>query len=310
MAILNVKEDYATIQEAVDAAVPGDTILVECGVYSESVVISTDALRIEGECGAELDGGFELDSAFYINGASNVKISSFEITHYIKNGITVNGGNSSSVSDCVISDCVESGVYAECSDGICITKVICSGCGDYGVSFRNLKGILTECRVESCGEGGMFFFSSVLKEVSVSLCSATDCPQGIEAYGVRLAAGCCKILNCSKNGIILQGGDNSAVEKSFICSCTQAGLNLSGSGNKVLGNRIYQNTNGAIVDSRCVVSSNDIRQSEALGLIVSGTGNTIANNTITGSGRADIVRYYAGNVFKNNIIERSIPPCL
>ena len=86
MAILNVKEDYATIQEAVEAAVPGDTILVECGVYSESVVISTDALRIEGECGAELDGGFELDSAFYINGASNVKISSFEITHYIKTG--------------------------------------------------------------------------------------------------------------------------------------------------------------------------------------------------------------------------------
>jgi hypothetical protein len=49
-ATLRVPTDYATIQAAVDAAAPGDTILISPGVYDESVTIeSKTGLTIKGD---------------------------------------------------------------------------------------------------------------------------------------------------------------------------------------------------------------------------------------------------------------------
>ena len=53
-AKLQVPEDFSSIQEAVDAANPGNTIEVDEGTYSENVII-TKAIRLEGE-DAVLDG--------------------------------------------------------------------------------------------------------------------------------------------------------------------------------------------------------------------------------------------------------------
>ncbi len=47
-ATINVPADYATIQAAVNAAAPGDTILIAPGVYQEQVVITTDNLTLAG----------------------------------------------------------------------------------------------------------------------------------------------------------------------------------------------------------------------------------------------------------------------
>src|SRR6202022_3067699 len=46
-----------TIQAAVDAAHPGDTIVVPRGTYRENVIVTKNHLSIEGAAGAVLDGG-------------------------------------------------------------------------------------------------------------------------------------------------------------------------------------------------------------------------------------------------------------
>jgi hypothetical protein len=45
---LRVPDDYATIQEAVDAAQPGDLVLIGPGTYHEAVIVETDDIVIRG----------------------------------------------------------------------------------------------------------------------------------------------------------------------------------------------------------------------------------------------------------------------
>ena len=60
-ATRNVPGDYPTIQSAVDAADPGDLVLVDRGVYRETVSVSTPGLTIRGVDRNEviIDGEFE-----------------------------------------------------------------------------------------------------------------------------------------------------------------------------------------------------------------------------------------------------------
>ena len=46
---LRVPADFVTIQSAVDAAEPGDLVLIAPGVYAEAVVIRTPSVVIRGE---------------------------------------------------------------------------------------------------------------------------------------------------------------------------------------------------------------------------------------------------------------------
>jgi hypothetical protein len=49
--VLQVPDDFATIQQAVDAAVPGDVVMVAPGTYCEQVVITTPDLTLRAAPG-------------------------------------------------------------------------------------------------------------------------------------------------------------------------------------------------------------------------------------------------------------------
>jgi hypothetical protein len=83
-----VPEDFATIQAAVDAADPGDLILIGAGTYPEEVVVETDDLTIRGLDRNEtiLDGGFSLQNGIRVAGAKGVAIENMTARNYAKNG--------------------------------------------------------------------------------------------------------------------------------------------------------------------------------------------------------------------------------
>src|SRR5688500_3942054 len=61
-------EDHDTIQGAVDAAAPGDLILIAPGTYEEAVDVETEDLTIRGLDRNEvvLEGGFELENGIRV----------------------------------------------------------------------------------------------------------------------------------------------------------------------------------------------------------------------------------------------------
>jgi hypothetical protein len=95
MSIFMVPAKFPSINAAVSIAEPGDTVLVQCGIYPETVTIPSDknAIRViaDVETGnVILDGGGRLDMAYNIM-ANHVEIKGFTIINYVNAGIRVSG---------------------------------------------------------------------------------------------------------------------------------------------------------------------------------------------------------------------------
>jgi hypothetical protein len=95
-----VPADYETIQAAVDAAEPGDLVLIEEGVYHEAVIVQTDDLVIRGmdRDGVILDGehedGFENGIIVFSNG---VAVENLTVRNYSGNGLFWTGDYGSDI---------------------------------------------------------------------------------------------------------------------------------------------------------------------------------------------------------------------
>jgi len=87
---IRVPRDFPSIQAAVDAARPGDMVLVAAGTYHESVVITTSHLTVRGEDRNRvvLDGAFdpELTNGIAVFGADGVVLENMTARHYPLNG--------------------------------------------------------------------------------------------------------------------------------------------------------------------------------------------------------------------------------
>ena len=86
--VLRVPEDHDTIQDAVDAAAPGDLVLIAPGTYLEAVDVSTDGITIRGldRNTTILDGEFERENGIRVLGANGVVVENLTARNYTANG--------------------------------------------------------------------------------------------------------------------------------------------------------------------------------------------------------------------------------
>jgi cytochrome c peroxidase len=125
-----------SIQEAVDAALPGDTIEVEPGTYRQSVLVDVDRITLRGLVkGGEravLDGEGTRTDAVIASG-HGFTIEGFALRDYTSNGITVHGATGVVFRDLVVDRTGLYGVYpVECKD-VLVERVVVTGARDAAI---------------------------------------------------------------------------------------------------------------------------------------------------------------------------------
>jgi len=85
---IRVPQDHPTIQLGVDAAEPGDLVLVAPGLYREAVRVTTPYLTIRGadRNGVILEGDFERPNGIHVLDADGVTVENMTARHYLLNG--------------------------------------------------------------------------------------------------------------------------------------------------------------------------------------------------------------------------------
>jgi hypothetical protein len=132
--VIEVPSEVMTVQEAVDAARPGDLILIAAGIYNEAVDVTTGDVTIRGVDRDEVvfDGEFELANGIRVLGASGVAIENLTVRNYASNGIFWTGVDGFRGSYLTSIRNQEYGIYAYDSQHGQIDHSYAAGSGDGG----------------------------------------------------------------------------------------------------------------------------------------------------------------------------------
>lgn len=297
-ADLHVPGSYTTIQEAVDAAAEGDTVIVSDGTYQENITVDKP-MTIRSENGAEytfiqaLDTGFH---GFYVI-ADQVSIEGFTVT-----GVDVAGAAgicvASGYSRCIIrgnhvgteSSGNVYGIYLSESDDNHLEGNVVSNNTDYGVVvLRGTNNTLADNQLTANGRygiygweasGNQFIGNEFLQGVSYGMVLSNDCDDNLISGNVFTDNyGGIRISYSSGNRIVGNFCENGTAHAILV--------DHDSTNNRISGNECINTSMGAGIQL-WETGENDIFENQ-----MSGNTNGIAFQTVTAA------RVYANSCISN-----------
>jgi len=302
-ATIEVPDDFSTIQEAVDAAAPGDMILVGPGVYNEAVVVRTPSLIIRGtdRNDAILDGQFTRPNGIHAV-ADAVAVENMTARNYTVNGFYWTGVTGYRGSYLTAHNNGDYGIYAfDSVDGL-FEHSYASGNRDSGFYIGQCfpcNAVIEHVESEANGLG--FSGTNAGGELYV-----------INSYWHGNMGG---VMPNSLDSELLAPQRDAYFGGNLIVDNNAADVPTTGSAR--LAWRVGIATAGSVGD---VVEKNLVVNHERLGIATTvlpdkniwwAEDNVIRDNVILGSGHADLALvgpWAPGNCFSNNRYERATVP--
>ncbi|MET7859347.1 right-handed parallel beta-helix repeat-containing protein [Streptomyces sp. NPDC005318] len=320
-----VREVHAgkSIQAAVDAARPGDTIVVKPGTYHESVLITKARLTLRGTP----DRTVIMPAAAGTKAANACAKAGNGICVQGKKGHTVDGVRLESLT---VSGFKKNGVWATWTDKLSVRKVTSRSNGIWGIAQeRSTRGQFRDNTARANGDAGIFVANTVSEEggatdtrgTEVRDNTMTDNRIGLTVRRLRNLSIHDNTLTGNCSGVFVVGDEgkpqagamtiqrNRVTKNNKFCVKTERLPAIQGSGIILTG------TVDTIVRSNTV--DNNVGATPLSGGIVlfksfvgaHNTGNTVSDNRASGNRPADLTNQESGNgnKFTGNVCATSVP---
>ena len=323
-------QQYTTIQAAVNASSPGDTIYVYNGTYGEQLTISR-SINLVGESnqstiirgtGAYNSRGINI-TASVVN-IRNLKIDNFYCGIYLNsssnnNIITGNtvtnssyygihpyySSNNNTVAQNTVTNC-SYGIYFDSSSNNNVTGNTVMNCSDDGISFDTdtSYNTITQNTVANCSYG--IYFDSGSGNNTITSNTVTNGSRGIRLESSsNNSITSNTVTDCSYGIRLTSGSNDNIITSNTVTNSEDYGIYLgTGSNNGTITSNTVTNCSFGIrlsSSSDNSVTSNTIANSGDSGIYIhSGSNNSIImSNTITNSSDCGV---YLGSGSNDNII--------
>lgn len=312
---LRVPADFATVQLAVDAARPGDLVLIAPGAYAEAVTVRTPSIVIRGEDRSTviLDGADTMENGILV-AADNVAVENLTVRRFAVNGLLFTKAYDDNVDDPADHEVLQGyrasyitavnnglyGIYAFFARGGVIEHSYASGHSDSGFYVGQCKPCDAVLR-DNIGElnavgyegtnasGNLFVLTSIWRRNRVGVTPNSQDMERLAPQGDTVIAG----------NLVEDNQDPGAP------SAAQGGSGLGiavggGERNRVLRNLVRGNVNAGIVVTDLAgyqPSANEVRDN-----VLTGNGVDLALYASDGA-QSVPARFncFGGNRFRSSL---------
>ncbi|MET7620789.1 right-handed parallel beta-helix repeat-containing protein [Streptomyces sp. NPDC005408] len=312
-----------SIQEAVDAAKPGDTIFVSPGTYRESVLVTKEKLTLRG-AGSK---------TVIMPGPATARAANACAAG--GNGICVLGTAAKTVDRVTIRGLTVTGfkrnaVWASDTDRLTVQHVIAEKNGTWGIAQqKSTRAVFTRNIARDNGDAGIFVANTVDREGGATDTKGTVIA-GNQLTGNRIGITVRRVRNLTVRsnsisancaGVFVVGDEskpaagamtlraNKIVKNNKSCPATNrlpaiqgAGIVLTGAEATVIrGNRVADNVGASPLSGGIVLFQSFVGAQN--------TDNVITNNRVKGNKPADLANRGSGqgNTFVGNACQSSEP---
>jgi len=304
--IRHVPGDYATIQAAVDAADPGDLVLIDRGVYKEAVDVTTPGLTIRGvdRNDVVIDGEFERINGIQVLFTDGVVVENLTTMNHTQNGVFWSGVRGYRASYVTAVNNGDYGIYAfDSGDGL-FEHSYASGSPDasYYIGQCNpCDAVITD----SIGEYSGLGYSGTNASTEIYIVDSVFAHNGTGLAPNSLDS---ELLPPVENVVIAgnlihDNGYGEFPHKGAQWAGQGMGVALAGGEGSLITKNLVVNHPGVGIHVLPNIDRN---------VYMSGD-NTVTENVVTGSGLADLAlsgMSRSGNCFEDNEVAYTLPVAL